>query len=121
MTRLTWVGLALVATSLAAPCPVPACSLCGSVQNQQTFRQDMEQAKLVLYGTASNPRFGAEPGAPPGTGVTDFHVTRVLKPDPRDPVIAGKKVIQLPRYLPMEDPKEPPHLVLICSVVDGKI
>ena len=74
--RLVAVTLLIVVSAL--PCPALACSLCGSLQNQQTFRQEVEQAPLVLYGSIANPRF-VKDGAP-GAGITDLHVLRELKP-----------------------------------------
>ena len=49
-----WLGLAAVAVGLLAMLKphAPACTLCagGSPQQVSTFRQDVDQAKMVLYG-----------------------------------------------------------------------
>lgn len=109
--------LIIVAISLSAlPCPAPACSLCGSLRDQQTLRQEMEQAQLVLYGTIANPRF-AKNGAP-GAGTTDFNVLGEIKPHPQ---LGKQKRIELPRYLPVIDPKNPPQLVVFCKFDQGKL
>ena len=93
------------------PCPTPACSLCGpGTRTQDTLRQEMERAKIVLYGTAANPRFAQ--GGLPGAGVTDLHVERVLK---YDPFIAGKNTILLERYIPIIDPKDPPRFIVAST------
>jgi hypothetical protein len=78
----------------------------------------MEHAKLVVYGSAANPRFDSGPKARAGTGTTDLHVLRVLKPSP---LLGGRKVIELPRYLPVLDPKDPPRFVVFFTVLDGKL
>lgn len=96
---------------------IRACSLCNltGLKEQRTIREDLEQAKLILYGPASNPRFT---DANLGTGVTDLHVLRVLK----DTGALGKqKTIQLDRYIPVLDDKNPPRFVIFCDVVDGKL
>jgi hypothetical protein len=112
MTR--WLGVALgLGGALALPCPAPACSLCGGL-NQLTLRQEMDRARMVLYGTLSNPRLGADGQA----GTTDFRVLKVLK---YDPVLGERKGIQLNRYLPVLDPRDPPRFVVFCDVVNGKI
>ena len=38
-----------------------------------------------------------------------------------DPAVAGKKEVDLGRYLPVSDPKNPPHFLVFCDVNDGKI
>jgi hypothetical protein len=83
-----------------------------------TFRQEMDQAKLVLYGTVANPRFNTAPGAPPGSSTTDFRVVKVLKDNP---VLGGRDLLQLNRYVPVLDAKDPPKFVVFCNVVDGKV
>jgi hypothetical protein len=101
---------------LALPSPSPACSLCGGNFNQQkTLRQDWEKARLVLYGTVSNPRLDADGK---GTGTTEFNIEKVLKPDP---FLGNTKVITLNRYIPIQDPKNPPRFVIFCDIIQGKL
>lgn len=103
---------------LVLPCPAPACSFCPTSRQKQTFRQEVEQARLVLYGYAANPRLNADKDAAPGSGTTEFHVVRVLKPDPG---LGERKVIPVARYIPVLDPKAPPHFVAFCDVKDGRV
>ena len=109
-------GLVIFALAvLALPSPSPACSLCGGIFNQQkTLRQDWEKARLVLYGTISNPRLTADGK---GTGTTDFNIDKVLK---TDPILGNTKVITLNRYIPVPDSKNPPRFVVFCDVIQGK-
>jgi hypothetical protein len=113
-----WLCLVPALALLALPCPAPACSLCGALANRATFRYESEQSKLVLVGTLANPRFNKDPSAPPGSGQTDFHVERILKDDP---LRGGRNTIELPRYQPVLDPKNPPRFVIFCNAVEGKL
>jgi hypothetical protein len=116
MKRMPWVALALLLVPLSGR--TPACSLCGSLASRQTLCQEMGPAKLVLYGTLANPRFDNSPGAPPGAGLTDFHIARVLR---SDPALGDRKALVIPQYLPVLDAKDPPKFVVACKVTDGKL
>jgi hypothetical protein len=95
--------------------PALACALCGNAaQNRQTLRQDLEQAKLVVCGNVANPRFVGKAGG----GITEFHVTRVLK---EEPGLTTPKSIELPRYIPVPDPRQPPQFVVFCDLENGKL
>jgi hypothetical protein len=61
---------------------------------------------MVLVGTLQNGRV-----SPPAT---DFHVTQVLR---SDPALAGKKVIELPRYVPTDD-KNPARYLIFLDVLE---
>jgi hypothetical protein len=95
------------------PCPAPACTLCSNIQQSLTFRQEAAQAKLILYGQAANARLAA--GA---SGTTDLQVESVIK---FDPFIANKKQVELPRYIPIADAKNPPHLLIFCDIFQNKL
>jgi hypothetical protein len=118
MARWLWIAAAVaLAGMLGGQSPALACVLCGgAAQNRQTLRQDLQQAKLVVCGSIANPRFLAQ--GPPGSGVTDLHVTRVLKDQP---ALVAPKVIEVPRYIPVPDPRQPPHFVVFCDLVNGKL
>jgi hypothetical protein len=116
MKRMPWVALALLLLPLSGR--APACSLCGSLASRQTLCQEMESAKVVLYGTLANPRFDNSPGAPPGSGLTDLHIARVLR---TDPALGNAKTLVIPQYLPVLDAKDPPKFVVLCKVADGKL
>src|SRR5262245_48716862 len=114
MSRLV-LPFAFLLTAL--PSPAPACSLCGpGTRTQDTLRQEMERAKIVVYGTAANPRFAQ--GGLPGAGLTDLHIERVLK---YDAFIAGKNTILLERYLPIIDPKDPPRFIVFCDIARDRL
>ena len=116
MKRIPWVALTLVVVLPSTP--ATACSLCGALINRQTFRQDAEPARVVLYGTLANPRFDNSPGARQGTGMTDLHIARVLR---SDAALGNQKTLAISQYLPVVDPKNPPKFVLLCKVMDGKV
>jgi hypothetical protein len=77
------------------------------------MRQEMAQAKLVLYGTVGNSRYGEQ-----GTSTTDFKILKVLK---SDPALGGRALLTLNRYVPILNPKDAPKYVLFCNVNEGKI
>src|SRR4051812_727820 len=82
------------------PCPVAACSLCGSAFTKQTLRNEIKQSKMVLYGWMGNPQLG---GA--GAGMTELHVEKILK---SHPALGDKRLVIVPQYIPVLDPKSPP-------------
>lgn len=106
---------ALLATLaiLALPCPALPCSLCPG-QKALTLRQDAALAQLVLYGTLANPRLKANDAV---SGTTELHLETVLK---SDPILAGRKMVELPRYIPV-DAKTPPKFLVFCNVFGGKL
>jgi hypothetical protein len=99
--------------------PVAACSWCDSaLRTQTTLRQELEGAKLVLYGTLANPQYNKKPGVPPGSGTTEFNLLKAIK---NDPVLGGKQKLELPRYLPVLDPSNPPKWIFFFAVKDGEL
>jgi hypothetical protein len=112
MCRWSWAALAGFAALLAAVGPAPACNLCNpNAQQAQSFRQEAEQARLILYGTLENPRLVGD------NGTTDLRIEAVLK---NDPFLGNAKVVQLPRYVPV-DAKSPPHFVVFCDVFNNRL
>jgi len=102
--------LLLAATSAGYPCSL--CQL--AVKDQRTLREDMMQARLILFGHIANPRFINDQL---GTGVTDFHIEKVLKHNDA----LNVKVLALERYIPVLDEKSPPRFVMFCDIVGGKL
>ena len=93
--------------------PALPCSLCSNLRLSPTLRDDAASAKVVIYGPVSNPRLTGETA-----GVTDLHVEAIIK---SHPIIAGKKVVELPRYLPAGDTDGPPRFLIFCDVSNGKL
>jgi hypothetical protein len=115
MARLSWTKLAIMAALFGHPALAPACSLCsGNPQTTPTLRQDAAQARLILYGTMANPQLGA--GGDGGT--TDLNIVNVVK---SDPFLGDKKKVELPRYVPVTDPKDPPKFLVFCDVTGNKL
>jgi hypothetical protein len=110
-------GLVAFLAVLAGVMPLRACSLCDSrLLNAPTFRQEAAQptARVILAGTVRNPR----PTADGRGGVSDLHIDAVLR---RDTALEDKKVLELPRLLPVVDPKSPPRYLVVCDVVKGAL
>jgi hypothetical protein len=108
----------VLAGTLAVLIPAPAltCSLCaGNPQTSQTLRHEADQVRLIVYGTLTNPRLNPDPLI--GGGWTDLQIEQVLK---NDPILAGKKTITVPKYLPVE-PDKPVHFLLFCDAANGKL
>lgn len=115
MARLLFTFAVLTSVTLCGS--VLPCSLCGpGARSTDTLRQEMERAKIVVYGKVANPRFAQ--GGVPGAGITDLHIERVLK---HDPFIADKKTIQLERYLPIIDAKDPPRFIVFCDLARDRL
>jgi hypothetical protein len=92
------------------------CSLCdASLRNQNTFRQEFDEAKIVLYGSLLNPKLTK---LSTGTGTTEFHIEKVVK---NDPALGGRKMLELQQYIPVLDPKNPPKYVVFVAIKDGQI
>ncbi|HEY1378877.1 MAG TPA: hypothetical protein VGF55_18900 [Gemmataceae bacterium] len=118
MPRRIVVPLGMLAVMCFGPPQGAACSLCDSKANTPTLREDATTARLVLFGTLSNPRLNASaPGASPDGAATDLAVERVIK---SDPILGGRKMLTLPRYVPV-DPKAPPRFLVFCDVSRGKL
>lgn len=103
---------------LVASNQISACTLCnmGAVA-PMTFGQEWQKAKIIVFGSAANPRYNG-PGSPPGTGTTDLVVHQVFK---NDPFLGDKRLIQLERYIPVVDPKQPPQFLVFCDVYKEKL
>jgi hypothetical protein len=112
MNRWAWAGIAFLATLLASV-HAPACSVCnGNFLQMNTFRQEADLSKLVLFGTAENPQLVGN------GGTTDLRIEKVLR---NDPFLGNTKVVKLPRFLPITDPKNPPRVLVFCDVFNNKL
>jgi hypothetical protein len=113
MIRLQYVAPAIVimAWSFAAG-PTSACSLCASLQDQKTFREDAALSKVILYGTITSSKLNAG-----GGGASEFTITAKIK---TDPLVGDKKALTLPRYLPTDE-KDPPRYLLFADVYKGDL
>ncbi len=103
------IAVGAVCWVLFASAPAVACNFRESAT--PTIRDEAENS-FVLLGHIENVR-GTETD-----GQTDFVISKVLK---SDPALAGKKVITIPRLLPIPDPKNPPRFLVFGDVRDGKI
>ena len=111
LTLLAALGLMLVCLP-----PAPACSLCGNgFQQSPTFREEaaQAQARMILYGSLRKSVQQRD-----GTYLTPLDIKEVIR---NDSALAGKKAIELPRFLPVTDEKNPPHLLLFCDVFKDRL
>src|SRR5262245_35224059 len=99
---------------LCLPSPASSCRLCvGNIQQMKTMRQDAAEAKLLLYGSLANPRLAAG-----DTGSTDLRIEKVLK---THDFLGNKTTVGLPRYIPVQNPKDPPRFIVFCDVYKDKL
>jgi hypothetical protein len=111
--RSPWIVVCGTALLLASP--ARPCSLCQSQVQTATYRQDAPQSKLILFGTITDSRI--VPGEA-GKGVSTFQIKIALK---SDPWLGKKTSVEVPRYVPVSDPKDPPKYVLFCSLSGDKL
>ena len=92
-----------------SPQPAAACTFCGGgLTTRQTLREHFKRANYVAHGKLANPRFDPEGGS----GSTELHVGKVLKPDP---AVGDRAVVVLPRYLPVIGNTPPDYLAFCAS------
>jgi hypothetical protein len=87
--------------------------LCGGgLQNMLTFRQEAGQAsaRMILVGTVTKSDFTR--------GTSEFRIDSVLR---SDAALGDKKVLELPRPVPILDPKDPPKFLVFCDVFKDKL
>jgi hypothetical protein len=79
-----------------------------------TFRQEAAQAsaRIIFYGTVEKTELK-------GTGgVSQIRIEAVLR---NDPFLGGRKVIEVPRYLPILDPKDLPRYLVFCDIFKDQL
>jgi hypothetical protein len=95
-----------------------ACTLCGMMLNKNTLRGETQQAKMVVYGYLANEKLNGGLNAAPGSGSTELHIVKVIKPHA---ALDGKKMIVIDRYIPILDRKNPPRYLVFVNLVEGKL
>jgi len=109
MSRLSLVVLAVLAVST----PSPACSLCQKdILNSLTFRQEaaLKEARIILLGSVEKNDLTR--------GTSQIRILSVVR---SDPFLKNAKSIELPKYLPIADPKDPPKFLIYCDVFQNKL
>lgn len=113
---IVFLWMALGGLLLGHP-PALACSICGGgLQSGQSFRENAAKADLVLLGTLSNPQLKPNADLIDASGTTDLIVEKVFKPAG---MTAERKVVVLPRYVPV-DAKNPTKFMVFCAVYKDK-
>jgi hypothetical protein len=106
------VSTTMMVAWLSVVLPASACSLCASLQDQKTFREDAALSKVILYGTITSSKVTPGEG-----GASDFSIAAKIK---TDLVLGDKKALKLPRYLPTDE-KDPPRYLLFADVYKGEL
>src|SRR5262249_4806353 len=103
----------LIALIAVVPSHVRACSLCiGNIQSTLTLRQEasLGSARIILFGSVQKSDFMR--------GTSELRILNVLR---SDPFLGNAKSIELPRPLPVLDPKDPPKFLVFCDVFKNKL
>src|SRR6516162_9910816 len=98
LARLILSGLLVVL--VVAPAESRACSLCQKdLLNSLTFRQEaaLKEAKIILLGSVEKSDLTS--------GTSKIRILSVVR---SDPFLKDDKSIELPKYIPIADPKDPP-------------
>lgn len=111
MSRGTILPLFLMGLLASVPGVAYACSLCGSLRQAPTFRQEaaLDTARVIIVGTAENPQLNKR--------TTDLRIAEVLR---SDPALKDEKIIRVEQYLPVSDPKNPPRYLVFCDFYKDK-
>jgi hypothetical protein len=96
---------------LALPCASWAWGPC-CLATPRTFREDVRDSKLVIWGVLDNPRKTAN------GDFTDCMVIGVVK---SHPILRGKTTLTLPRKIDIEDRNRPPCMLIFCDIHKGKL
>ena len=107
-----WALVIAAALLLTGPGLARCCPFCNS--QGQTLLGEVNQANLILYGTLTNAQRDPTEF---GKGTTDLNIDLVVK---EHPILNGRKVLTLPRYIPEDPKKQTKHLVFI-EVFNGSI
>jgi hypothetical protein len=111
MARRTLTAFAILA--ILTPTAAKACSLCvKDIQNSLTFRQEaaLKSARIILLGTVEKCDLTR--------GTSEVRILNVVR---SDPFLKDAKSIELPRALPITDPKDPPKFLIFCDVFQNKL
>jgi hypothetical protein len=103
----------LIPAVLLIPSPIFACSLCKSdIGNSLTFRQEaaLKQARIILLGRVEKSDLTNK--------TTELRILSVLR---SDPFLKNSEKIELPRHIPIVDPKDPPKVLIFCDVFQDKL
>jgi hypothetical protein len=109
--------LVVLAALLAAAPPVRACKLHFPLREPAipTLSKEAAAHQVILYGHLDDAR---KDPSNPSNGTTDLVITTVLK---NDPALGKRRKVQIPRYLPIEDARNPPRFLLFADVSGGKV
>ncbi len=98
--------------ALMSPRAARACGFIESGLNVVTLRKDAAESQLVLCVHLEDAQVTPEKGS------TKLVISAVLK---THPVLDGRKILTIPKYVPIDDPKNPPNYLAFADVIDGSI
>jgi len=104
-------GLLVAAAALGFPAAAAACPFCSA--QGQTLSGEVNQADFIVLGTLKNAQRDPNDLT---RGSTELHVEKVIKPHE---YLKGKKVLVLPRYVPIDKENADNKFLVFCSVFAG--
>jgi hypothetical protein len=104
-------GLLVAAAALGFPAAATACPFCSA--QGQTLSGEVNQADFIVLGTLKNAQRDPNDLT---RGSTELHVDKVVKPHE---YLTGKKVLILPRYVPIDKENADSKFLVFCSVYPG--
>ncbi len=110
--RWLLLGFAVFAWVATTADAARSCPFCGPPG--ETLTMGVSQASMVLFGTLANAKLN--PGGD-FEGTTDLVIEAVIKDHE---MLAGKKTLTLPRYVP-PDPANPSKYLIFIDVFKGKL
>jgi len=108
--RTAFAGLLVASVALVAARSAAGCPFCAA--EGKTLTADANEASLILFGKLTNARLDPKDSY---AGQTDLEVETVVK---SHAILAGRKVVTLPRYLP---PDPDYKFLVFCDVYKGQI
>jgi hypothetical protein len=100
------VGIIFFSARSAFPC-----GFSESAEKVPTLREDATTSRILLFAEVVNSLGDHKKGS------TDLIILKTLK---SDAALAGKKVVRIPRYIPVPDGKNPPRLLLFGEMAKGE-
>lgn len=105
LVRWLLAGLALTAGAVPAAMACPFCAAQG-----QTLSGEVTQADFIVLGTLTNAQRDPSDFL---KGTTDLVIETVVKPHD---YLKGKKILQIPRYVPPDSDSGKPKYLVFCSL-----
>ncbi|QDU59200.1 hypothetical protein Pan216_00270 [Planctomycetes bacterium Pan216] len=110
-----FASLLLIAWFAEAGVSARACPFCA--QMGKSLSDDVEEARVVLFGLLTDARVFPDADLGQPNGETTINIEKVIK---ADPILAGRRKIKLPRYIAAADDDRADYIIF-GDVIEGEI